>query len=124
MAIDEVTRARSAVQRDVIREMIDAYNAHDLERCLTYCVPDVQIENADGQVLWNGHAGVRAFYEPVLAQSPALHAEVLNRMHVGEWDVLELQLTGFIKEGSAPEQHAMQIFRVVENKVVYSRILG
>jgi hypothetical protein len=36
---------------DVIRAIIEAYNDHDLERCLMYYVPEVHSENADGKVL-------------------------------------------------------------------------
>jgi uncharacterized protein (TIGR02246 family) len=105
---------------DVVQEMIAAYNAHDLERCLSYYVPDVKMENGEGHV-FEGQAGLRAFYGPLVAQSPNLHVEVLNRIHVGEWDVVEMQLTGMNMAGIPPEEHAMQIFRVVDNKIVYSR---
>jgi len=33
--------------RDVVQAAIDAYHAHDLDRCLSYYAPDVVVKGAD-----------------------------------------------------------------------------
>jgi uncharacterized protein (TIGR02246 family) len=37
--------------RDVVQAAIDAYHAHDLDRCLSYYAPDVVVKDADGRIL-------------------------------------------------------------------------
>jgi hypothetical protein len=62
---------------DVTQGMLDVHNTHDLEHCLTYFVPDITVENAEGQVAWDGRDAVWALLcSPDRAESH-LHLSVL-----------------------------------------------
>ena len=44
----------------MVQAAIDAYHAHDLDRCLSYYAPDVVVKDADGTILMDGTEAVRA----------------------------------------------------------------
>ncbi len=51
--------ARIMEPRDVVQAAIDAYHAHDLDRCLSFYAPDVDVKGADGTILMDGANAVR-----------------------------------------------------------------
>jgi hypothetical protein len=44
--------------RDVVQAAIDAYHAHDLDRCLSFYAPDVVVKRVDGEILMDGAEAV------------------------------------------------------------------
>jgi hypothetical protein len=48
--------------REIVQAAIDAYHAHDLDRCLAFYAPDVVVKDGAGTVLMDGAAEVRARY--------------------------------------------------------------
>ena len=56
--------------RDVVQAAIDAYHAHDLDRCLSYYAPDVVVKDADGRILMHGAEAVRARYPRSMTENP------------------------------------------------------
>ena len=72
--------------RDIVQAAIDAYHAHDLDRCLSYYAPDVVVKDADGKVTLNGREALRARYAKSMAESPAIHYDIPNRISLGEFD--------------------------------------
>ena len=71
--------------RDIVQAAIDAYHAHDLDRCLSYHAPDVVVKDADGKVTLNGREALRARYAKSMAESPAIHYDIPNRISLGEF---------------------------------------
>jgi hypothetical protein len=108
----------------LIQEQVDAFNARDLDRFLSFYHSDVVVEDRAGNVRLTGHGGIRSFYGPLFAQSPNLHVAVPNRIHVGSWVVDEQKTTGMQLAGYPPELHAAVIYQVVAGKVVWVRIFG
>ena len=54
----------------MVQAAIDAYHAHDLDRCLSYYAPDVVVKDADGRILMDGAEAVRARYARSMTENP------------------------------------------------------
>ncbi len=108
---------------DAVQQQLDAFNRRDLEAFLAAYAPDVVLEDGAGQVLMRGHDGMRAMYGPLFAQSPDLHAEVVNRIAVGDYVVDEERTTGFNFPGYPSELHAAVVYRLAGGKIAQVRLL-
>lgn len=105
----------------VVTAQVAAYNARDLERFLDCYSPDAVIEDASGQVLMRGRDAMRGVYERLFAQSPELHCEIRQRIHVGRYVIDEEAITGFHCAGFPTEVHAAAVYRVEGARIVYVR---
>lgn len=97
--------------RDVVQAAIEAYHAHDLDRCLSYYAPDVVVKDADGNVTMDGSDAVRARYARSMAEQPDIHYDIPNRISLGEFVVDEELVTGFSKPGSPAALGAVLVYR-------------
>jgi hypothetical protein len=97
--------------QDVVQAAIDAYHAHDLDRCLSYYAPDVVVRSADGSVVLDGREMVRARYASSMTENPDKHYDIPNRISLGAFVVDEERVTGFTKPGSPAEVRAVLIYR-------------
>jgi hypothetical protein len=70
--------------KEVVQGQLDAYNAHDLERFVAWYAESVLVYQA-GKVepLLQGRAALAAHYASKRFNLPNLHAELLNRMVIG-----------------------------------------
>lgn len=107
----------------VIQDQVNAFNARDLERFLSFYAPSVVIEDGGGNVMMQGHEGMRAFYGPLFAQSPELHVDIPSRIHIDSWVIDEEEATGAQVEGFPPELHAAVVYQVVDGKIARVRLL-
>ncbi len=112
-----------ACMEDPVQEQLDAYNARDLERFLACYDPQVVFENADGQVLSQGVAAMRASYSVLFSSSPDLHAEVPTRIRAGEFVVDDEHVTGLNVPGLPAEQHVAVVYRVRGGLIIHVRLL-
>jgi hypothetical protein len=85
--------------RDIVQAAIDAYHAHDLDRCLGYYAADIVVRDADGKVLMDGADAVRARYARAMRDHPDLHYDIPNRIALGDWVVDEERVTGYLLLG-------------------------
>lgn len=97
---------------DPIDRQLDAYNARDLERFLECYAEDVEVKDANGDVVMVGREAVAAMYGTLFQQSPALHCTVGNRIRVGRYVIDEEHVTGFVLEGFPEEVHAAVVYQV------------
>ncbi|HEX9035786.1 MAG TPA: nuclear transport factor 2 family protein [Ktedonobacterales bacterium] len=109
--------------RAVVQEQVDAYNAHDLERFLACYALNAVILDASDTAIYNGHDEIRDGYGPMLEENPALHAEIPNRIHVGEWVVDEELVTGITAGGFPPDMRAITVYHVADGKIQRVQIL-
>jgi hypothetical protein len=105
----------------VVAAQVEAYNARDLERFLGCYSADAAIEDAQGRVLMRGREAMRPVYERLFAESPELHCEISQRIHVGPYVIDEEVLTGFHSAGFPTEVHAAALYRVEGDRIVYVR---
>ena len=97
--------------REIVQAAIDAYHAHDLDRCLGYYAPDVVVKDADGNVTMDGREAVRARYARSMADNPDIHYGIPNRISLAEYVVDEERVTGFTRAGSPPAVAAVLVYR-------------
>jgi hypothetical protein len=117
-------KRRRILVADPVQQQIDAYNSRDLEGFLTAYAEDAILEDGEGNVIVQGHDGIRTLYGELFSQSPQLHGEILNRISVGEYVIDEERVTGIEMEGSPSEVHGAVVYRVVEGKIAHVRLLG
>lgn len=110
-------------ETQVIQDQVDAFNARDLERFLSFYHPDVVVEDGAGNVMMQGHDGLRGFYGSLFERSPELHVDVLQRIHIGSRVIDEEHATGAKAEGFPSELHAAVVYRVADGKIVHVRLL-
>src|SRR5579871_2727421 len=108
---------------DPVEAQVAAFNARDLEGFVACYAPDVLIEDGDGNVMAEGHEGMRALWGPLFAQSPKLHAEIVQRMRVGEYVIDEEHGSGIQLEGFPNELHSAAIYRLKDGLIVHARLL-
>jgi hypothetical protein len=70
-----------------------------------------------------GHDALRALYGQLFAQSPALHADIPQRINVGAYVIDEEEVSGFIFEGFPTEMHLAVIYRVDGDAIAHARTL-
>lgn len=68
---------------DVAEAQLEAYNAQDLDAHCACFADDVVVADLNGVVTISGIAAYRAKYEQVFAEFPQNHAELVNRIVVG-----------------------------------------
>ena len=68
---------------DVAQAQLEAYNTQDLDGHCACFADDVVVADLNGAVTVSGLAAYRAKYEHVFADFPQNHAELLNRIVVG-----------------------------------------
>jgi hypothetical protein len=95
---------------EIVQAAIDAYHAHDLDRCLSFYAPDVVVKDAEGNVLMDGAAAVRARYEQSIARHPNLHYDIPNRIALGSYVIDEERVTGY-SEGGPEVVRAVLVYR-------------
>src|SRR6266700_3083478 len=70
----------------VVQGQIDAYNARDLHKIVTYYAPDGVVRDAaDGRFTARGLEEIRSLFDVVFAANPDLHADTPAIFGVGEW---------------------------------------
>ncbi len=97
--------------REIVQAAIDAYHAHDLDRCLSFYAPDVVVKDADGNVTMDGREAVRARYARSMADNPDIHYDIPNRISLAEYVIDEERVTGFTKPGSPAAVAAVLVYR-------------
>jgi hypothetical protein len=110
--------------REIVQAAIDAYHAHDLDRCLAFYAPDVVVKDGAGTVLMDGAAEVRARYAKTMAEHPNLHYDIPNRITLGDWVVDEERVTGRSGPRAGEVVRAVLVYRfedgLIREIVVYS----
>ena len=78
-----------------VQRQLDAYNAHDLERFVAQYSEDIQVFRPPGErPIFSGKAAFSHHYATNRFTLPNLHAEVVNRMVVGNVVVDHERITG------------------------------
>ena len=68
---------------DVAQAQLDAYNAQDLEKYMTYFTEDCTVSGLNGTPTETSRDAVKARYAKAFAQFPQNKAELKNRIAVG-----------------------------------------
>jgi hypothetical protein len=109
---------------DLIEQQVATYNARDLEGFVDCYAADARILDGSGTVMAEGHDGLRRMYALLFDNSPDLHAEITNRIHIGSWVIDDEHTTGFVLPGYPTELRAVVVYHVVDGKIAQSQLLG
>ena len=102
---------------DVVDAKIEAYQAKDVERFLSYYVGDASVVLFDGTPMFADKQVMREQYGKLFADSPDLHLTIANRMTAGEFVVDEEHVSG-VNFGDMPtEMTALSVYRVTDGKI-------
>ena len=102
---------------EVVDAQVDAYFARDLERFVACYARDAVITNAAGDLLADGHAGIRRMYGDLFANSPQLAGRIVNRIVVGDFVADHEEVQGFNRPGSPDSIRAIAVYQVVAGKI-------
>jgi hypothetical protein len=100
---------------DAVARQVSAYNRRDLDAFLECYTADVVIENAQGDVVMDGRAAMRAAYGELFADSPALHVEIATRIRIGEYVIDEEIVTG--RHASPDAMRVAAIYHVADDLI-------
>jgi hypothetical protein len=91
-----------------VQRQLDAYNDHDLDRFVAEYADDVEVFRppAPAPVL-QGKAALAAHYAANRFNLPALHAELVNRMALGNKVIDHERITGLPGDGGAVDAAAV-----------------
>jgi hypothetical protein len=85
----------SRTPEEAAQEQLEAYNARDLEAFLLPYAPDaVLVRLPGGEVVAEGHPGMRAVYGKLFAEAPGLRCRLLARVVEGRCVVDHEEVTG------------------------------
>lgn len=102
---------------EIVDAQISAYNARDLEQFVGCFASTIVVSNAAGDVLAEGHDGLRAMYGPLFDASPELNASITNRCAVGDFVADHEQVTGFNLPGFPTSLQALAVYQVAEGAI-------
>ena len=97
---------------ELVDRQIAAFRDRDLEANLSFYAEDVKVRDFDGNVLMDGHQGMRAQYGPLFRDSPELRVEVPHRIVAGEYVIDDENISGFKLAGFPEAMHAVVVYRV------------
>jgi hypothetical protein len=107
----------------VVQEQVDAFNARDVARFVSFYSPDAVVVDGQGNVMAQGHGALQTLYGQLFAQSPDLHCEIPRRIQVGTHVIAEEVITGFNFAGMPPEVHAAVVYRVEGDRIQHVQVL-
>ena len=104
---------------DPTERQLVAYNAHDADAFAPCFREDVVVEDAMGARLVTGRDELRTRYATMFAKYPAVHANIVSRMRVGDFVFHEESVTG--REETA--EHVVAIYRVRRGLIDHVRFV-
>jgi uncharacterized protein (TIGR02246 family) len=102
---------------DVVDAQVDAYFARDLERFVACYASDAVITNAAGEVLAEGHDGIRGMYAGLFENSPQLAGRVVSRIAVGGFVADHEEIEGFNLPDMPTSVQAIAVYQVGKEKI-------
>lgn len=99
----------------VVQGQIDAYNARDLDKIVSYYAPDGVVRDAaEGRFAARGLEEIRSLFDGVFAANPDLHADTPAIFGVGEWVGAHVAVANFRSRDEAPRARRwLEVYRVV-----------
>jgi len=97
---------------DLVDRQIQAFRDRDLDRFLSFYAEDVKIRDFDGNVLMDGHEGMRGMYGPLFRDSPELSVANPSRIVSEAYVVDEEDISGFNLAGFPPAMRAVVVYRL------------
>lgn len=104
---------------DPTERQLVAYNARDVDVFVLCFAEDVVVDDAFGARLVSGRTELHARYGAMFAKYPALHADIVSRIRVGEFVLHEESIAG---RDEHPE-HVVAVYRVRRGLIDHVRFI-
>jgi hypothetical protein len=102
----------------LVLEHIEAYNARDLDKMLSYYATDALILDGDGALLEERHEAIRQVFGRVFAANPELHADIPVVVQVGQWVMAHSIVPNWaMADGSRGEMQWIELYQVADDKI-------
>jgi uncharacterized protein (TIGR02246 family) len=108
---------------ELVDRQIAAYNSRDAKTFADCHAEGCGIEDGEGNTLMSGRIEIFAAYERFFARNEDIHAEVRNRIVLGNYVVDDEYVTGLGAEDGGPTLHAAAIYRVGSMYIDHVRLL-
>ena len=114
---------------ELAHRALDAFNRRDFDTFLGFMDPEVVLRarfmDVAGEPDFRGHAGVREWWERLLAIFPDFRVEVLDARDYGETAVLALRVKGHGLDSGVPvDEEVWQTSTIREGRVTWWRNFG
>jgi len=109
----------SSTAEVLAQRQLDAYNGHDLDAFVACYAPNVEVRTFPGAGApdFSGHEALRARYGPMFEQG-TIHAELLNRIAIGNTSIDHERVTGLAKKGEEERiVFAVAIYEVADDLI-------
>ena len=97
-----------------VKQQLEAYNNRDIALFVDAYADSVKVYSFPGKLLYQGRDKLEARYDVMFNTRPDLHAEIVNRMVVGN-TVIDQESVTFDKK--APKVNAIAIYKVHNGKI-------
>jgi uncharacterized protein (TIGR02246 family) len=102
----------------VVLDMVDAYNARDLDGTVEYFADDAVFVNAEGVVNETGKDAIRDVFDQVFSTNPGLHAEVPTTICVGDWVMIHSIVEDWVhRDGTHGRMEWVELYHVAAGKI-------
>jgi hypothetical protein len=96
----------------IVQKQLDAYNARDIEGFLATYASDIKLYNFPNTLRTDGVAAMRKGYGSYFESTPDLHAEIKNRMVIGNTVIDEEEVTA-----NGNKFNAVAIYEIENGKI-------
>ena len=108
----------SSDPKRVVLDMVEAYNARDLDRTLAYFSDDAVMVDEQGVVTSTGKAAMRDVFAEVFSTNPQLHAEIPATIQVGDWVMLNSVVEDWRhRDGTTSRMEWVEMCHVAAGKI-------
>jgi hypothetical protein len=104
---------------DVVDRVLEALNAHDIERFVACYTDDATIEDGHDQIAARGHDELRDRYAPMFERYPDIRVTALSRIESGPFVVQHEEVTG----RGEPERH-VAVYLLRDDRIARERLLA
>ncbi len=102
----------------LVLDMVEAYNARDLDSTASYFADDAVFVNAEGAVTTTGIAAIRDVFDEVFSTNPQLHAEIPTTIRVGDWVMIHSIVEDWVRrDGTSSRMEWVELYHVAHDKI-------
>jgi ketosteroid isomerase-like protein len=114
---------------ELLYRAYEAFNRRDLDALLALCAPEVEfisyLMQVEGGDPYRGHAGVRSWWERLLAVYPDFEEEIEQVRDLGDLTIARVRMHGRGAESDAPtDQKVWAVGEARQGKVIWWRFVS
>lgn len=100
---------------------LTAYNSRNINDFIKNFSSDCLVEDAQGNIIMQGHTQMYESYQKMFAASPNLNCQIISRIVVGNYVLDEENVTG--RNGNSDMSHVVAIYKIENNLITHVRFI-